>query len=140
MKLYFYIIGISLEVVNDDKKWKKFVKSLQANLELLQQGGGAGGPDVTDIFGVTDPKFANILKGIGSLEKDIEQITKKTKTTESDSEATFDSSESLGGGKKAKRSSSKRTTKSSSSSGSTSKSKSRSRNVKQSYQSASAAL
>lgn len=72
--------GISLAVVNNDKKWNKFVKSLQSNLELLGGGGGAH-PDVADIFGVDNPQFANILKSIGTLEKDIEQMKSSPSTT-----------------------------------------------------------
>lgn len=67
-----------MAVVNNDKKWRKFEKSLQSNLELVREAGagvgGTGGlPDVSDIFGVQDPQFANIMKSIGALETDIER-------------------------------------------------------------------
>ena len=66
-----------MKVVNDDKKWKKFVNSFKSNLELLQQGTGKT-PDVADIFGVNDPKFANIMQSIGTLENDIEKMKTPT--------------------------------------------------------------
>lgn len=66
------LLGISLTVVNDDKKWARFEKSLKENLALLQGGGGGALPDVADIFGAKDPQFADILQGISALQQDIE--------------------------------------------------------------------
>lgn len=63
-------------MVNNDKEWGLFVKSLQMNLELLQEGkgGSEGSPEVADIFGVDNPQLADIMRSMTALEKDIDHI------------------------------------------------------------------
>ena len=89
--------GISMAVVNDDKKWKRFEKSLKSNLALLGGTGEAGLPDVSDIFGVQDPQFANIMEKAGALQKDIEKFqssSKKKKTSKEKKKQSYQSSSS----------------------------------------------